>query len=57
MSTWSELAGIDPDRVVVVWIGYADVGGDRLAAVERLVQADAAEIDDFGIVRIDVASG
>ncbi len=45
---------IDPDRMDVVVDRLGDVGGDRLAAVECLVQADAAEIDDLGVGRIDV---
>jgi hypothetical protein len=47
------VARVDPDGVDVVVDRLCDVGGDRLAAVQSLVQADATQIDDLGIVRID----
>ena len=44
---------IDPDRVMVRVDARGRLRVHRLAAVERLVQVDAAEVDDLGIVRID----
>ena len=47
------VARVDPDRVDVVVDRLRDVGRNRLAPVKRLVQADAAEIHHFRVVRID----
>ena len=45
---------VDPDRMDVVVCRLGDVGRDGPAAVERLVQADTAEIDHFRVARVDV---
>ena len=44
---------VDPDRVVIRVRPRRGGGIDGLAAVERLVEIDAAEVHDLGIVRID----
>ena len=53
ISTWFEFAGSIQIACTSSCVDARDVGRDRLAAVERQVQADAAEVDDLGIVRID----
>ena len=57
MTTWFEFAGSTQIGVVVGVDRRGRLRVDRLAAVGRHLQVDAAHVDDFGIVRIDASPG